>query len=144
MTRGVIGESLGGKQRCAKNLGQAFEPERQVDGGADHGEIQSIQRADIAVDDVADVQADPGFEDGPFGPGAAAVQRVEPGQRGASGGERAGRGIGFIMSVDTKDREHAVADELQHVAPLGSDRTRHTLEIIVQHLDNVAGRELVG
>ena len=42
--------------RQVQRLGNTFDPADQIDGGADHGEIESVGRADISVDHGADVK----------------------------------------------------------------------------------------
>src|SRR5271168_3340833 len=53
-----IGEGAGQQHRLAELFGQGFEPRSHVDGRTDDGEVEPGARPDIAVHDVADMNAD--------------------------------------------------------------------------------------
>jgi hypothetical protein len=74
--------------------------------------------------------------------GAAPVERLDP---------LAGEGFRLERTparprriIGLEDRERAVADELQHVAPGLVDRGDDRLGVIVQQRDDLLGRRLVG
>src|ERR1700733_10715702 len=55
-----VGEGLRHDQRAVELAAQPFDPARQIDVWADHGEVQAVARTDIAVADRAVMQGDPG------------------------------------------------------------------------------------
>ncbi len=105
-------------------LGQGFKPRGDVDCWADDGEIQPPTRADIAVHDVADMDAD------------AVAQRITSQTlmlliqlrhrllrlHGSPSADRAGRRL-----AQREDSKQSVAHEFQDFAsmPARSDRTWH-------------------
>jgi hypothetical protein len=57
-------------------------------------------------------------------------RRVEMGHAGAGGGDRAQRRLAGLSrrAADREDRQHAVADEFQHLAPKGMHRPGDAVE----------------
>jgi len=51
-------EIIANNDRHIERLGHTFDPADQIDGGTDHGEIEPVGGADIAVDRRADVKRD--------------------------------------------------------------------------------------
>src|SRR5712664_1395572 len=68
------GEIARDEKRTIEPLGQRLEPAREIDGGADGGEIEPVDGADIAEDDLADMNAD---TDAELDATVRAAQRVQ-------------------------------------------------------------------
>ena len=68
----------------------------------------------------------------------------EAGQRLGRGLERRGGGSRFAELVDRKDREHAVAEEFQHIPAVRLHRLGDTLEVAIQELDHLLRGQVVG
>ncbi len=62
--------------------------------------------------------------------------------RGRDGGERPAAGVGRL-GRDRKDREHAVAHELQHLAARGLERRHQGVEVAVQERDHPVSGQAV-
>ena len=105
-----------------ERLGDAFEAAEIVHRRADHGEVQPVGAADIAVDDRADMQRRDEAH--------ACRCRVRKGARDGPCGAQAG--ILPSVAIRRKDRKHAVADEFQHIAALRTDGLDDDLEIGAQ------------
>src|SRR5579862_6776267 len=56
------GEIVADDDRLVQRLGDRFDPADEIDGGTDHGEIQPVGGADIAVDRRADMKGDDDLE----------------------------------------------------------------------------------
>ena len=109
------GERGRGHEVAPEIARQRLEARGQVDRRADRGEVQAPGAADVAVQDVAQMQrqaiAQPGLAG--FGPLGVGLRESGPGvarggKRGAAGGRR--------IVGDREDAEQAVAHELQHLA----------------------------
>ena len=55
-TRAVAGKFSRGEDGASELAGQLFDARCKIDRGPDAGEIEAIAAADIAVEDIADVQ----------------------------------------------------------------------------------------
>ena len=89
----VAGDRFGDQDRAAEGLGQGLDAGGLVHGAADHGEVETLGRADIAEEDLALVQRDAGAEwPPPIDSGDLgrrfAVERVDRRERLLGGGER--------------------------------------------------------
>ena len=104
--RDSAGERPGGKERAAQLLGRALDPEGKVDRGADDREVEATGRADVAVEDVAQVQPDAGAERRTIRvPSWRAAEGVEAGQRLGRGLERRGGSSRLAKLGYREDRE---------------------------------------
>lgn len=52
------GDALRDQNGPAEGTAQRFDPRRLIDRRTDHGEVQPVGRADIAIDDVAVMERD--------------------------------------------------------------------------------------
>src|SRR6202011_1109344 len=53
------GKAFGRHDGAMQTAGDLLQPRREIDGGADAGEVEPVAAADIAVEDVSDVQRHP-------------------------------------------------------------------------------------
>src|SRR6185437_2240190 len=96
------------KNRPAQRFAKFFDPVDFIDGGADHGEIQPVGRADIAVEHVTEMQReiDPGGRQ--HGVLAPAIHGVERDHRFLDGVESKAACFCLIGLVERKCSQHAV------------------------------------
>ena len=124
------------QDRPVERPAQPFQPADQIDGGADRGEVEPVGRADIAPEHLAEMQRGAEAQ----GRQALAPARfIEMRHSGPRRGDRAQRrvaGAARRRSDDGKDREHAVADEFQHLAAEGVDRTGNAVEPVIERRDH--------
>src|SRR5256714_13140673 len=88
-----------------------FDPRRFVGRGADHGELDAARRADVAVEHVAQVQADAELER----PRAPGVRRLHARDRLTRRIDRLAACHAGIVA-DRENGERRVADEAPHLA----------------------------
>src|SRR4051794_21900435 len=99
-------------------------------------EVEAVVAADVAVEHLADMQAEIRLGVRQAGAAAAFVQRPDARPHRRLGPECAGAGLARI--ADREDRERPVADELEHVASgLGHARD-DGLGVIVEERDDLA------
>ena len=87
-----------------------------VDGGADHGEIEALAAADVAVKHFANMKSKVHVSDGQATRSAPRIQFGNSVERGR--GCRQRRGASTHAIVGGKDRQRAIADELQNVTAM--------------------------
>src|SRR6266478_6485166 len=125
----VLGEGLRHDQRAVEFAAEMLDPAGQVYIGADHGEIEPVAGADIAVGHRAVMQRDPGVERrraGSLAPVALRQRRQALPRRGKRALARLPRGApGHLM----EEREDAVAHDLDDLAALLVDRRDDAIEI---------------
>ena len=131
------GERGRAQHRAPELLGEALEPADQVDRRAEHGEVEPVGAADVAIDDLADVQRrGEGERQGVRGrAGERVLGALDRLQRRPAGGRAVAAGR------HREDREHAVAQELEHVAALGVHAFDDRLEIAVERAEQRRLRE---
>jgi hypothetical protein len=138
----VCGEPGRDHQVAIQITGERFEPGGQVDGGADGRKVEPAGAADVAVEDVAEMQRHAVAMDRFANLLALHVGRRDA-QLGFPGrGERRLAGRAGIAGHG-EDREQAVADELQHLAAVPFDRRHQAVEVAVQCADHPMTRQLV-
>src|SRR5216683_1030811 len=112
------GEFLRHDQRAVEFAAEMLDPAGQVHIGADHGEIEPVAGADIAVGHRAVMQRDPSLEQrcaGPLAPVALGQGREALPRRGQRVAARLlCAATGHLM----EEREHAVAHDLDDLAAL--------------------------
>src|SRR5579871_5884922 len=114
------GEGRGEQERLIDRAAHGGDAAYLVDRGADDSEVEPLLAADIAVEDLADMETQIHLGDGQ--PGFAAA-RIEGSDAGAGrGGGRQGRSAGAMALGRREDREHAIAHELQDIARMLMDR----------------------
>src|SRR5205823_2180951 len=103
----------------------------QIDVGTDHGEIEPVVGADIAVGNRSVMQRD---ADPQLRPAAvAAVALAYGGETLGGGGERGFAGLcGTDLWPAPEDRQHAVAHDLHDLAAMLANRRDHVVEIVVE------------
>src|SRR5438552_13501576 len=103
-----VGERAGKQHGFPQLFGEGFETRSHVDRRTDDGEIEPGARADVAVHDVADVDADAVIERRTPGLAVLFVQR----NHGLTGFGYGMQQIGAGRRLaERKNREHAVAGE---------------------------------
>ena len=135
--------SLIDKDFEVRDLGQTFESGRNVNRIADHCELHSLFRANVARDGFPVTDPDSGFDGRFLGSGLPEVerlQRVTHAEGGADGAER------IIRPGDRRaeDRHHGVPDELVESTLLVEDLPDHQREVLVQQSDKVLRGVLFG
>src|SRR5271166_5337214 len=129
------------ENRPAERLAQGFDAGRFVDRGPDDGEVEPVARADVAVKHLPDVEREVDGRDRDAGRRAARVQRIERLHRLDCSIERAPAGFRTARVFEGKDGQHPVADEFEHLAAARPERSRETLEDVVEQInDDGAGR----
>src|SRR5579885_2014762 len=88
------------QQRPVEALRQAFEAEGEVDGGADRGEVEAVGGADIAEDDLAQMEADADADGDATRGEARPAQRLDAAERLVRRGERRPRRRRVARPVD--------------------------------------------
>jgi hypothetical protein len=140
---GCRGEGLAGEQRAAQSLGQLLEPAGVVDRRPDDGEVEPAPRPDVAEPDLAEMQRQPEGERRLAGGVASPVQRVDRREGGLGGGERPAAGVGGVVAGG-KDRQQAVAEELEDLAAGLGERGGQAVESVVERGDHHSARHVVG
>ena len=95
--------------------GQLFDACDTIDCWANAGEIEPIATADIAVENITDVQC----QTEPQPRHSRACERRDICLRLTCGGERALACLSLVVR-DRKNRQQPIAHELQHFAPWSS------------------------
>src|SRR5438128_3265076 len=135
-----VGERAGKQHSFPQLFGEGFETRSHVDRRTDDGEVEPGARADIAVHDVSDVDADAVIQRRTTGFAVLFVQ----GNHGVTGFGHgmqqicAGRGL-----AERKNGEQAVADEFQYFPAMPRNRLRHRVEIVVQKINDVIARPVI-
>src|SRR3954447_9098211 len=141
LARGVR-ERRGDEPALLDGAAERRDAARLVHGRPDDGEVEPLPAADIAVEDLPDVETEIGIGDGELARRAVLVQSGKTCAHQGLGVKR--RPAGLAGLAGREDRERAVADELQDVtAGLvhgGDDRLR----IVVEEGDDLAGRRGLG
>src|SRR5438552_12522942 len=135
-SRADPGEGAGKQHRTPEPLGQVLDPRSKVDRRPDHGEVEPAGRADIAVDDLTEMQADAGSQLAAPGCAPRPVDRVEalePLPRGVESVHA--RGGEIVVVLGRENRQHAVADEFEDLAFAFFDRRCERVEIIVEQFN---------
>ena len=100
-----------------------------VDGGADNGEVEAVLAADIAVEDIADMQADIDVATGSPRPCASRADDRRW-RRSRFGAHRRYASLPRLRAGE--DRQRAVADQFQHIAAGLLDRQDNGFGIVVE------------
>jgi len=125
---------------AAQRLAQTFEPADQIDGGADGGEVEPVGGADIAPQHLAQMKR---HAEGQGRQALALTRLIEarhPGPRCRGGAQCRVASRGRRIIADGEDRQHAVADEFQHLAAKGMHRAGDAVEPGIEHRHHVARR----
>ena len=99
--------------------GDLFQPRREIDRGADAGEVEPVAAADIAVENSSDMQRD--AEAKPFDGVADRILQVGDAGAGFVGGFEDARANLLLVAdifVDRENREQPVAHVFQHFAAM--------------------------
>ena len=143
-----VGDRRGERGRnqdlAAERFAQRFDARHLVDRRADDCEVKAIDRADIAIENLADVERE--VDDGSSLPCSYSigVHSVDAQHRFGAGVERAGTGFTARRVHEGKAREHAIAKELQHLSPAWAQRGREHLEDVIEHFNKDRPRRRVG
>nr|AAF22882.1 adenylate cyclases-like protein [Bradyrhizobium japonicum] len=104
-----------------------------------HREIEPILAADIAVEDLSDMQPDISRRGGTAVRLPPLVQRCDVLAEQMLGAERSTSRMRHVLAGE--HREHTVTDQLQHVAAGIVDRIDHGLRIVVEKRDDLVGTD---
>src|SRR6185437_14589344 len=135
-----IGKSAGEQHGLAQLLGEGFETRSHVDRGTDDGEVEPSAGPDIAVHDVADMEADAEIQRRTSGAAVLFVQGGHSLTRLGHSMQQIGAGRGL---AERKDGKQTIAHELQYFAAVSGNRLRDRVEIVVQEIDHVIARPVV-
>src|SRR5271155_3766870 len=111
-----------------------FQPRRKIDGRADTGEIEPVAAADIAVENLSDMQSYTEAE--PLDDLAdRKLHGPDIGARLAGRFKHLRAGISDIADIliERKHREQSVAHEFQNLAAMGSDRRNLAVEVLIEN-----------
>src|SRR5205814_1275231 len=124
--------------------GQLLEPRREIDGGADAGEIEPVAAADIAVENLADMQRDAETEALDV-VAELVLHRLDAGAGFARGFEHVAADLLLVADifVDRKHREQPVAHIFQDFATMVADRRDLAVKILIENIDHGLGRQPV-
>jgi hypothetical protein len=128
------GERGRNQDLAAERFAQRFDPGHLVDRGADDCEVKAIDGADIAIEDLTDVQRE--IDDGNWLPCPCpiGVKSVDALHRFGGGVERAATGLTARRLYEGKAREHAIAKELEHLSPAWAQGGRQRLEDVIESI----------
>ena len=121
---------------------QRLDPARLVDGRTDDREVQAVAGTDIPVHHIAEMERKIHLGNRQSGRATLGIERSHPRQGLLSNIERDRANIG-ALSVELEDREQPIAEELQHFSAALLHRLDHTLEILVEHGDELLRRRTV-
>ena len=140
---GLGGDGARDQHRPAERPAQTLQPADQVDRGADGSEIQAVDRADVAPQHLTEMQR---HAERKRRQSLRLPRRIEMGHPGAGGGDGAQRRVAGVgrRAGHREDRQHAVADELQHLAAEGMHRPGDPVEPGVEGGDHRRGRRRLG
>ncbi len=138
--RAAAGEAVRHEEVAPGGVAQRLDAARLVDGPADGGEVESVRRADVAVDDLAVVEREVGLERGLAGAAPVLLQQAVVGEAGPGGlqrppADRAGQRGAVVRG---EDRDEAVARELQDLAAIRLDPEAQRVEVLVEPADEAA------
>ena len=119
---------------AAEWLAQRLDARYLVDRRADDCEVKAIDGANIAIEDLADVERE--IDDGNWlpCPCSIGVKSVDALHRFGGGVKRAATGFTAGRVHEGKAREHAIAKELQHLSPAWRARPSAP-EDVVKHFN---------
>src|SRR5258707_11688218 len=106
-----------------------------VDRRSDDGEIEALLAADVAVEDLAEMEPEIHFGRRQAFLEPARVQGSDRLSRGSCGVER-GRASATAF-LGREDRKHAIADQLQDVAGMLVDRRDDGLGVVVEQRNDL-------
>src|SRR5580704_11155135 len=114
LQRAAVGarEIVADDDRLVQRFGYRLDPADEIDGRADHGEIEPVGGADIAVDGRADVKGDDDLERRLVHQRRIVYEPTRGLDRLHRRVERAARGSGGLVGMlDRKNCQQSVADE---------------------------------
>src|SRR5665213_1177039 len=117
-----------------------FQPGREIDRGPDAGEVEPVAAADVAVENLSDMQREPEAESLDRLPERIA-HRLDAGAGFARGLEHARTDL-LNAAVLIRDRTHCeqpVAHEFQNLAAVIPDCRNLAVEIAVENIDHRLG-----
>src|SRR5207248_11778685 len=106
-----------------------------VDGRTYDGEIEPVFAADIAVIDLADMQADIGRRGRPALPRAAGIEGDDVLSKLMFGSQRGPPLGGHVVAGE--HRQHAIANQLEHVAAGIMDGVDRSLRMIIEERNDL-------
>src|SRR5215472_14940424 len=138
------GERGGNKDIATQRLAQCLYPRDLVDRGTDNRKVEAINSANIAIKHFAKMEREIDGGNRLARLCSISVKPVEVVHCFGSGVE--GPATGFIACCIEKGkaREHSVAEELQHLSAMWTQRGRQRLEYIVEHFNKHWPRRRIG
>jgi hypothetical protein len=122
---GRCSEFRGHQHLAAERLAQSRNARGLVDGRADHGEVQPVHSADIAIQNFAAVQGEIDRRGWLAGFAPPCSESVERRHRPAGGIERKTTDLVLRQLLERQDGEHPVAEEFEHLGGR-ADAMQHT------------------
>src|SRR5580704_16064032 len=138
----TVSEGRGDQHRAIDRSAHRGDATGLVDRRAHDREVEPVDAADIAVKNLADMQADIDGSDRLFRGLALFVQVAHAAAQDLLGLERALAGLGWIVGAE--QRQRAIADQFQHVAAGLVDRRDGRLGVVVEQRNELARWSAVG
>jgi hypothetical protein len=131
------GELVADHDRQVERLRDRLDPADQIDRRPDHGEIETVGSADIAVYDRAGMQRDDDVQRRFARHGGILAEPVHRRERLQGCIERVARGLGGgARRFDREDGQQAVADEFQDLAAVVVNGLGLRVEQRVEQVEN--------
>jgi hypothetical protein len=111
--RGKLG---GDEHPAAQGLTQGFDASDFVDRRPDYGEVKAVDGADVAIENLAEMEREVDHRDWFAGLLPRGIEPIETTHRFRRRIEGLAAGLIPRRIHEGKDREHAVAEEFQHLS----------------------------
>src|SRR5262249_38004607 len=137
-------EHVGDKDPAAQGLAQCLDPRNLIDRGADDRKVKAIDSTYIAIEHLAKMECEIDGGNRLAHLCSVSVKPVKAVHCFGSGVERPATGFVACCVDKGKAREHAVAEELQHLSAVWTQRGRQRLEYVVKHFNKNWPRRHIG
>jgi hypothetical protein len=139
--RGEIGRD---ENPAVQRLAQGLDPRYLVDCRSYNCEVEAIDCANVAIENLAEMEREINCGNRLSRPRSIRVKSVEGAHPFCGGRERVVTGLIACRGNESKACEHSIAEELQHLTAVWTQRGCQRLEYIVEHFDEDRPRRRVG
>src|SRR5262249_40378535 len=126
-------EHVGDKDPAAQGLAQCLDPRNLIDRGADDRKVKAIDSTDIAIEHLAKMECEIDGGNRLAHLWSVSVKPVNAVHCSGRGGGRRARGFVGCWVDKGKARKHPVAEELQHLSAVWTQRGRQRPKYAVKH-----------